>query len=980
MSASTILRRPFFWVCATLGLLASCISDLADEPGRPGTAQGERREVTIQLDIPAATMPQTKADTDSESNPETTVNDLIVVAFQSTQSTYIDNVQADEPYLYYAVATPQTNAEGESATITWKANLRVLNDAQTFVILANTKENYVKDEANDTIISLYDRLKTLLDNATSSLPDESGSRVQTRTASTKMQLLDEIAVLAATGGKIASSGFFVMSGQSASQIISAETTQLNTPVNLLRMVSRVNVTIGTDGVGIKNFEPRSIHVYNTLTSGCIVPEGLTEGFKQAATPNIPTSATGTDAPLEYAFEEGSQALTQAIYLFEAANEVNEAAMERTERPCIVLGGLWNGKLQYWRLDFRELKNKTYFPVLRNHSYNFTLKSITGEGAASFELAFQSPTSAIDVEVVDWENGSIGNIDVSGGTFIGIGAVNFLAGKLGTIKNAEGSADEHTPLTQTLVATDGAKWTASLDQTWVRFIANGDAYTVSDGGKTVSGTGKGNLGNIELKFIVDRIPEELESRTAVMSFTLGGAPRNLTAEVVQDQSSPVFIEWNGEPVEFDGGGNLISGQSFRFGPENVKLTWKISQGGLGSISGQTSGTLQTGGVSAAGILDFGLNICGGDNPFKVGSVGGDGFFTYEGRLTLLAEKTDGTAGAATITVPIKQVKYGVQLDKKRVIITRTSKTHTVKVLSNFAWSCQGWRGKSDEDTQLLSEWLQQFPKDVTGQAGTSLETASSFTLTTKVVSGFDNLKDTEVIFEFSGKTNADGEPITASLIATKPLVYRASWGDVHFEYVEHPKSPMTYKDFIKVSQGFTIEGDHNDNEFFGDTYSMTSNNAGIDNEVIFSDILKLEDPETYFFKLPYPYHTNYQVYKPEQLDTLNFDYMYGQYYKKGNPEPIKFVYATLSNFPVVDNLKEVQVGGDGPIYYTLNNDKIARFKTNFSYEQIQFDDNAKWEFYKYYPDDTNFVGYDPLPIKIKLNNSIKGRVFGYRRID
>lgn len=42
MSASTILRRPVFWVCAALGLLASCIDDFADSSARPGITGGDR--------------------------------------------------------------------------------------------------------------------------------------------------------------------------------------------------------------------------------------------------------------------------------------------------------------------------------------------------------------------------------------------------------------------------------------------------------------------------------------------------------------------------------------------------------------------------------------------------------------------------------------------------------------------------------------------------------------------------------------------------------------------------------------------------------------------------------------------------------------------------------------------------------------------------------------------------------------------------
>lgn len=892
MSASSILRRPFFWVCATLGLLASCITDLADESGLSGTAQGERREVTIKLGIPAAALPQTKAGTETETNPETAVNDLIVIAFQSNESaTRVNNELPDEPYLYYTVATPETGAAGNNVNVSWRANLKVTTNAQTFVIIANTKENYTKDEAKDTIISVYDRLTTLLDNAVSALPDGTGSEAQARTASTKMQLLDEITALAVSDGKISPAGPFLMSGQSGSHLIEPGTATLTMNATLLRMVARVNVTIGSTGNGITDFEPRTIHVYNTPTSGNVVPEGLTAGLNQVTGPNIPTEAAETTAPpLEYTFEEGSQALTQAIYLFEAANETET---ERAKRPCIVLGGLWNGKLQYWRLDFQN--DSEYFPILRNYSYNFTVISIKGEGASSPELAFQSPTSAVSVDKVMWNNGNIGNIDLSGGTFIGIGTVKFQAGRLGTIINSGSPSPEHSPLTQTIVATDGAKWTASLDQDWVRFKENGDAYNISDDGKTVWGTGKDMQGNIELKFTVEPIGDDVENRTAVMTFTLNGATRNLTAEIYQDHSNPVFIEWNGNPIEYRANGTLKIGQSFRFGPENVKLSWKITRGGLGTISGTTSGEMETTATSAAGILDFGLNIVD-EGGFTVGLVSGDGFFTNVGRLTLIAEKTDGTAGTATITVPIKQVKYGIKITKDdRYFVSPQAKTIQIKVQSNYQWTCKGWYPATDDDKTYLDKWLVSSNIDdgLTGQNSTiQFSLGADKTL--------DVIKSAKAYFEFSG--NPDDETVVKdSLIITKALrvPYGGNLNDPTLAYYYAIyKKDMSFSDYIyynyekSVWQKVLINGKEYDAQIVDQwngtkyihTYVEKACNFLETTENIFGSYAQKN-----YFSLPNSV-VNYS--KTKITATLN-----GWYYHKSNSyNPITFPFIKISFDP------------------------------------------------------------------------------------
>ena len=663
---SKTLRR----LCATALMLgamwaaASCTAELSSEvhPGGGGVA-GES-EVTLRLQVPAADGgSQTRAVGDATEN---TVNDLYILAFKAGKD--------GETFDYYVTAS-------KTATATeWTANLRVRQEQQTFVMVANAQGTPGK--VNEQIAAL------------------AAGSVGHKKDDVLAKLTDALTAAEQTTGFNAAATTdhhpFTMYGQTAATVITANA-GIRLDVRMHRIVARVQVSFTGDAAGTK-FTPQEVSLYNYNDRARVIPDNLTETVDGTyeTTPTIPAGAVRLPATVDgkqvvptYTVDANNK-IEHQIYLFETAQPVDGTAEERhVKRPCLIVKGVYENAAKpcYYRIDFVATDPKDYMNIVRNHTYNVTVHNVLAPGHDTPEEALTAQAANITATVVEWNDANIGDIDFDGEHMLGIATMKYELGRKGS---------NNATLLQQVKASVGLKWTANLyavdDQGNVDTHTQPAWISFEGGGKETSSTGNNQLQ--DLKFTVEK-NEATPERRAVMRFTA----RNLMVEalVVQDQSDPVYINVKiGDRIiteaEFSQLGGWCPEMSIEFGPEGTELTWKAySSNGIdlknAKVDGTAQGTLN--GTVAANNDPDGQTITWQAEAGVLNKTFDYGSST--GVLTLIAR---GKKGVASKAIKLVQTKYGVTLDSN--FIPCTGSQYKIRVTGNMNWSVEPVRSTSTPD--------------------------------------------------------------------------------------------------------------------------------------------------------------------------------------------------------------------------------------------------------------------------------------------
>jgi hypothetical protein len=216
-------------------------------------------------------------------------------------------------------------------------------------------------------------------------------------------------------------------------------------VQLTRAIARVNISIPDEAVQ-DVFEMDSAFLYNYSRAGSVAPVAVPGGYDAgqwkaadlvALAPNLPGLSLLVDqitplkvkGPLAYDIDElEKHEFSQGIYTFEAgAGSAADAALP--ENTCLVIGGFYNGSAAptYYRVDFikkEQDKADEYLALLRNHSYNVVIQSVSGEGYPTKEGAFNNKPANINAEVIKWNESTIGDVVFDGKNYIGVGPTEF----------------------------------------------------------------------------------------------------------------------------------------------------------------------------------------------------------------------------------------------------------------------------------------------------------------------------------------------------------------------------------------------------------------------------------------------------------------------------------------------------------------------------------------------------------------------------
>jgi hypothetical protein len=191
----------------------------------------------------------------------------------------------------------------------------------------------------------------------------------------------------------------------------------NNPVNMIRMVAKINVQMSDELKNKNNFQLRSVHFFNRNTVGCIVPlKGNIDwtGSPFATAPSLPTEPVKATVAHSYDVSFPYTGIIDHIYAFETVAGQGYGGADNENGPCLIIGGkcIEEGEENpewdvipdtYYRIDFyiegEAGAAGNYLALLRNHQYTVTLKSVRKPGFTNIEEALKN---TIEYDEIDLE--------------------------------------------------------------------------------------------------------------------------------------------------------------------------------------------------------------------------------------------------------------------------------------------------------------------------------------------------------------------------------------------------------------------------------------------------------------------------------------------------------------------------------------------------------------------------------------------------
>lgn len=347
---------------------------------------GKEALVSFSVRVPGVGVPKTYALDESDENEVRTIEILL---FNSSTGEYIK-----EPIYSNTISDNPENIRIKTFTV------KVLEGTYDMVVLANSRQNVttILNDINEGD-SKESVLEKLLVHNTGKWNTDSGSN-----GYIPIPMWGEISAVTVT-----------------SEMLS------NIPLTLLRMVTKVDVTLTSEDAKTK-FELKSIRLYNYNNKGYIAPTPINWNSEDniVIAPSIPSLATKPEnpeqSPLLYdgAAINNGVSCTSEIYTFEALAGSSSNLHSNT---CLVIGGIYENDSNetYYRIDFTNTSETTvtYLPLLRNHCYKVNITALGGAGYTSPEEAFKYPTFNVESEIISWNESKITDIVYDGQYMLGV---------------------------------------------------------------------------------------------------------------------------------------------------------------------------------------------------------------------------------------------------------------------------------------------------------------------------------------------------------------------------------------------------------------------------------------------------------------------------------------------------------------------------------------------------------------------------------
>lgn len=383
-----------------MGVVASCISEEEIYPSESGGSQTDR-EVSFLIAVPYAAPTGTQTGTQSRAigtDEENAIDNIYVLAFKVEYQSDGVTIKS-ETYDYSAIGIKSAANTGGASSQSFTVKVRVKDYKQRFVVITNAEEA-VTALTTDPSAWVGENKADMLANLKVSLG----------------QTEDRWKVISASDYTA-----FPMWGESGAEKITGSTNSLSMAIPMLRMIAKINVQLDETVSGLTNkFKMKSVHLYNTNTSGHVVPSiaavkeeirNTSQRYLFVEEPTVPSDAVLSKGPIEYtdftAPGTPDVAMKGAIYTFETKAPSNEDRMKAT---CLVIGGLFENdtKETYYRVDFFESDGTTLRDILRNHQYVVNITDVKGRGHESVDVAYKSKSVNMVAETLYWNEAGLGN--------------------------------------------------------------------------------------------------------------------------------------------------------------------------------------------------------------------------------------------------------------------------------------------------------------------------------------------------------------------------------------------------------------------------------------------------------------------------------------------------------------------------------------------------------------------------------------------
>lgn len=221
--------------------------------------------------------------------------------------------------------------------------------------------------------------------------------------------------------------------------INVATTPSITGVELVRALAKINVRFLNSGISDR-LTIAGVSLYNFHTTGYLASWGAGANTPTAISDKRTGFANGLAFPASVI--NGNQIIDE-IFLFEVAppaNPGNPTVADRVASTSIIISGFYKGdnpantaELSYYRIDLRDDAG-VFLGVTRNSEYDIIIRSVTGAGANTGEIAYDSESVNITATVRAWDAGDREEVDYGGEHLMRTGA-----SRLTFLSEGEGNA-------------------------------------------------------------------------------------------------------------------------------------------------------------------------------------------------------------------------------------------------------------------------------------------------------------------------------------------------------------------------------------------------------------------------------------------------------------------------------------------------------------------------------------------------------------
>lgn len=203
------------------------------------------------------------------------------------------------------------------------------------------------------------------------------------------------------------------------------TSNMQLTANLLRAVARVDVGVGTYNTGqgdwtkgSVNFNLTEVYVFKPQNRYSLLPLRDNLGYATDGTPSV-TAPSPAGIPFGTYFKYDKTAITNSTYC-KAEIYIPEVDFEggrvydakHTDRMALVIGGTYNSRLNYYRIDFTDQptnqEGTALQNVLRNKIYRYTITGVNQPGYANADAAYHGKPVGLSftTEIAAWETGTV----------------------------------------------------------------------------------------------------------------------------------------------------------------------------------------------------------------------------------------------------------------------------------------------------------------------------------------------------------------------------------------------------------------------------------------------------------------------------------------------------------------------------------------------------------------------------------------------